>query len=97
MIQNFPKFKFFDGLCKSCQEGKIHWLPFPNVSEWKVKEWLKLVHIEVCWPIQTTSFGDNKYFILFIDDFSRTPQVYFMKEKTQMFEIFKEFFNGEAQ
>lgn len=38
-----------------------------------------------------TSFGENIYIILFIDDFTRLTEVYILKEKVQVFEIFKEF------
>lgn len=40
--------------------------------------------------MQTTSFRKSKYFILFINDFSGMT-VYFIKEKAQAFEIFKEY------
>lgn len=44
--------------------------------------------------MEITFFRNSKYFILFIDDFNRMTLVYFIKEKTQVFEIFKEFVNS---
>ena len=41
--------------------------------------------------MRTTSHGGNRYFILFIDDYSRMTWVYFMKEKSEVFFIFKKF------
>ena len=41
--------------------------------------------------MKTTCHGSNKYFILFIDDFLRMTCSDFMKEKFQMFSIFKKF------
>ncbi|CAL9028348.1 unnamed protein product [Prunus brigantina] len=37
------------------------------------------------------SFGGNKYFITFIDDYSRKVWVYFLKEKSSAFNVFKNF------
>lgn len=37
------------------------------------------------------SFGGNRYFITFIDDFSRKLWVYFLKEKSAAFTVFKNF------
>lgn len=35
--------------------------------------------------------GGNRYFISFIDDYSRKNWVYFLKEKSEAFHAFKEF------
>ena len=37
------------------------------------------------------SHENNRYFILFIDDFSRMTWVYFLKEKSEVFGVFKKF------
>ncbi|KAM1597308.1 hypothetical protein ACFX1Z_032224 [Malus domestica] len=37
------------------------------------------------------SYGGNRYFITFIDDFSRKTWVYFLKEKSAALRVFKEF------
>jgi len=36
--------------------------------------------------------GGNEYFIVFIDDFSKYNYVYLIKDKSDEFERFKEFF-----
>jgi transposase InsO family protein len=41
--------------------------------------------------MRTPSLNNNRYFILFIDDFSRMTWVYFIKEKSEVFGIFKKF------
>jgi len=45
----------------------------------------------MCGPITPESFSGKRYFISFIDDFSRKAWVYFLKEKSEVFEIFKKF------
>jgi hypothetical protein len=49
------------------------------------------VHSDVCGPMQTESFGGARYFVTFTDDYSRCCAVYFMKQKLEVLEKFKEF------
>ncbi|KAM1857747.1 hypothetical protein ACFX14_007820 [Malus domestica] len=47
---------------------------------------------DVCEDCQfVASFGGNLYVITFIDDFSRKVWVYFLKEKSEAFQAFKDF------
>lgn len=41
--------------------------------------------------MSTESIGGKRYFITFIDDFSRCCRVYFIRQKSEAFEKFKEF------
>ena len=41
--------------------------------------------------MSTPSQGNNKYFVLFIDDFTRMNWVFFMKQKSEVLSIFKKF------
>ena len=52
---------------------------------------LELVHTDVCGPMSTLSHAQNRYFILFIDDLTRMTWVYFMRQKSKLFVIFKKF------
>lgn len=52
---------------------------------------LELVHTDVCGPMSILSYGNNLHFILFIDDFSCMIWVYFMRQKSEVFTIFKKF------
>jgi transposase InsO family protein len=44
-------------------------------------------------PAQIDSFNGYKYFIIFIDDFSRTTWLYLLKNKSEVFSYFQEFYN----
>ncbi|KAL0425549.1 UNVERIFIED_CONTAM: Retrovirus-related Pol polyprotein from transposon TNT 1-94 [Sesamum radiatum] len=50
-------------------------------------------YTDVCGPMRTPSHEQNRYFILFIDDYSRMTWVYFMREKSEVFKVFKKFKN----
>lgn len=44
---------------------------------------LEIVHINICGPFDSPSFNREKYFITFIDDFSRYCYIYLLHEKSQ--------------
>ena len=52
---------------------------------------LKLVHTDVCGPINIRANGGYKYFITFMDDHSRYGYVYLMHHKSDSFEKFRRY------
>ncbi|CAL2280264.1 unnamed protein product [Prunus armeniaca] len=78
-------------LCHGCVLGKGHREPFPKESKWRANEPLELIHSDLCGPMQTASPSGNKYFITFIGDFSRMCWVYFLRNKSETFHVFKKF------
>ena len=91
MMKYLPEIKEIDGVCEGCMLGKQHRQPFPSGKAWRAKEPLELVHTDVCGPMRTPSHERNRYFILFIDDYTRMTWVYFLRERSQVFETFKRF------
>ena len=77
--------------CEGCLAGKMCRKPFPTVGEIRSTRKLQLVHSNVCGPMQTQSIGGAKYFVTFIDDYTRCCAVYFMKHKSEVLDKFKEF------
>jgi len=57
--------------CKGCLLDKQHRLPFSTDKAWRAKDLLELIHTDVCGPMRMPSHHNNRYFIVFIDDFSR--------------------------
>ena len=76
--------------CDACSEGKQSRNPTTTVSKESAKV-LELVHSDVCGPIRPTTLGGNRYFVTFLDDFSRRSWVYLLKEKREVFYKFQEF------
>jgi transposase InsO family protein len=61
---------------------------------------LELVHANLCGPMQTESLGDNKYFFLFIDDYSRMIWMHFLRSKGEAFcrfKVFKAFVENQSK
>lgn len=77
--------------CEGCVEGKMFRKPFKSLGEIRSTRRLELVHSDVCGPMQTESIGGKRYFVTFIDDYSRCCSIYFLKYKSEVLEKFKEF------
>jgi transposase InsO family protein len=68
---------------KKNEESTLRW----RLIQVKV---LSYVHSDVWGPVAVSSNGGAYYFVNFIDDFSRTIWVYFMRHKLEVFTIFKQ-------
>ena len=79
-----------EGICKGCAKGKNIKNPFSK-SETKTKGTLELIRSYVCGPMSSTYLSGFEYYITFIDDYSRNTWIYFLKEKSEVFEKFKGF------
>ena len=61
-----------------------------STSQRKTKGLLDFIRLDVWGPSLEASIGGARYYITFIDDFSRKIWVYFLKQKSEVFQKFKE-------
>ena len=78
-----------DPICEPCLAGKMHANPFPSTS-WRTSRPLELVHSDDH-DVGHVSMSRYRYWITFIDDYSRFRFVIPLKAKSQAFEAFKTF------
>lgn len=76
--------------CIVCCEGKQSRLPFGHAGS-RSSELLGIIYSDVCGPMENASIGGSRYFILFIDDYSRMTYIYFMKQKSEAFQYFQDY------
>ena len=57
----------------------------------KTSKLIELIQVDVCGPMKTYSLNNNMYFLVFVDYFSQITWVYFLKEKSEAFSVFKKF------
>jgi Integrase core domain len=67
-------------------------LPF-TLSTSKTSKNFELVHSDVWGPAPITSYSNFRYYVIFIDDFSRTTWLYLLTSKDEVFQRFLEFTN----
>jgi len=76
--------------CVSYMIGKQHCLKFPKQAEHRAQHPLYLIHSDIKGPFDPTHIG-FKYFITFIDDFSRYTITYLLKLRSQALTKFQEY------
>jgi hypothetical protein len=86
---SFSKGNLDESICNACQGAKSHQLPFPKSSSVS-KGPLELVFSDV-WGHGPSSVRKFKYYVLFIDDFSKFTWVYLLKSKSDVLHKFHEF------
>ncbi|KAJ1704596.1 hypothetical protein LUZ63_004375 [Rhynchospora breviuscula] len=78
-------------LCHACAQAKAHVLPFhSSVSVSSAP--LELIHSDVWGPSPVTSSQGYRYYVTFVDDYSKFTWIYFLKQKSdvlKMFSLFK--------
>ena len=76
--------------CKHCIYGKQCRQKF-KVGSHVNKGVIEYVHSDLWGPSPTISYGGAKYYVFFVDGFSRKVWVYFLKRKADVFNTFKQF------
>mgnify|MGYP002775250692 FL=1 len=89
LLEGIPTRPFkYISVCEGCIYGKQCRQKFATNNNKKTERPLQVVHSDLCGPMQTTSLDGNRYFISFIDDFTRFTILYFLKEKSGAFKAF---------
>jgi hypothetical protein len=91
MVHELPDMNYIKKIYEGCVIGKQMRNTFQKKAEYHARSSLELIHTDICGPITPMSFSDKRYFITFIDNYTRKIWVCFLKEKFEAFEVFKKF------
>jgi uncharacterized protein (DUF1919 family) len=72
-----------NSFCKHCVFGKMSQLTFSNSCIHATKPF-QLVHSDVWWPTPITSINGTRYYVSFIDDFSKFTWFFPLKHKSKV-------------
>ncbi|KAL0837105.1 hypothetical protein Bca101_088995 [Brassica carinata] len=75
--------------CNACSINKMHKLPFAN-STLQTSHPLHVVFSDV-WTSPMLSLDGFKYYVIFVDHFTRYTWLYPLKRKSDVFEVFRRF------
>lgn len=64
-----------DSVCEGCIMGKQHRGKYPSGVAKRATEPFELVHSDVCGPMSVNSIDGSRYFVTFIDDYTRYTYV----------------------
>ena len=76
-------------VCDACQRAKSHQLPYSLASRVSTEP-LELIHTDV-WGPASVSSGGYKYYVSFVDDYSRFCWIYLLKHKSDVEQVFYAF------
>jgi len=79
-----------DDICRGCILRKYTKATFSR-SKNRGEDVLGLIHSYIYGPVSTRAYCGGKYFVTFIDDYSRKTWIYFLKTKDDVFDRFREF------
>jgi hypothetical protein len=85
MVVGIPKPLLSDGVYRGCMSGNHPRSPFNFIKVWQAHNPLEVVHSDIFY-INHPSLAGVKYSLTFIDDLSRFTWVYFLKNKSHVFE-----------
>jgi len=90
-----PSFNVVQFDCNSCKLGKSKILPFP-IHQSNVNQPFDIIHSNLWGIAPIISHAHYKYFITFIENYSRFTWVYFLRSRAEAFSAFK-FFHAYVQ
>ena len=91
MVHGLPSITIPKKVCENCIFSKQPRSSFSNFTHSRSQNLLDVVYSDCCGPFDTPSLGNNKYFVSFVDEFSRKLWLYMLKLKSEVFETFKIF------
>ena len=88
----YPQFSSLHSLnCESCQYAKLHRVHLSLRVNNRASAPFELVHSYVWDPCPVVFPTGFRYFVTFVDDYSRTTWLYLMKNRTELFSHFRAF------
>ncbi|KAJ4755031.1 hypothetical protein LUZ62_089436 [Rhynchospora pubera] len=77
-------------VCEHCAVAKCHKLPFSSSTTVTTAP-LELIHADVWGPAPVVTANGFKYFVLFVDDFSKFSWIFFLSSKAEVVTVFSSF------
>ena len=89
MKKLYPQSSILSSLnCESCLYAKLHRAYLSPRANNRVSAPFELVHSDVWGPYPIVSPTGFRYFVTFVDDYSRTTWLYLMKNRSELFSHF---------
>jgi hypothetical protein len=74
-VHGLPRIDQVNQLCDGCLADRHRCTPFPEQTEYRAQQPLKLIHGDLCGPIMPPTPSNKKVFLLLIDDCSRYTKI----------------------
>ncbi|KAK2443673.1 putative mitochondrial protein [Trifolium repens] len=91
LVIGLPKIESSAKNYEVCLKGKQSRLPFVSELPMRASDALGVIHSDICGPFEVATLSGNKYFITFVDEYTRMIWLYTIKLKSEALEVFKMF------
>ena len=91
IAEDLPYLQMMDKPCPHYLEDKQSKRKISKVGFTRATQRNEIIHSDLCGPMPSQSLPGSKYFMTFIDDYSRQTWCYSLNENSQDLEIFRQF------
>ena len=91
IVTGLPQVRIPKSVCDHCMISKQTRASFSNYTPTRANDLLHVVYSDVCGPFEVLSLGGKRFFVSFVDEFSRKMWTYLLKVKSEVFENLKKF------
>ncbi|KAK2405219.1 hypothetical protein QL285_054482 [Trifolium repens] len=89
LVSGLPKINMKHAICDICMKSKQSRLSFVKEITKRSCAALEVIHSDICGPFEVPSLGGSKYFITFVDEFTRMMWLFTIKFKSEALAVFK--------
>jgi hypothetical protein len=91
LVDGLPDIHFSKGVCEGCVLEKHPQEKFDKGKSQRDSAPLDMIHSYLMGPFPYSSISKVRFFLIFVDDFSRFTWIYFLKKKSEVFQHPKDF------
>jgi hypothetical protein len=91
LVDGLPDIHFSKGVCEGCVLGKHPQEKFNKGKSQRASTPLDLIHSDLMGPFLHPSINKVRFVLIFVDDFSRFTWIYFLMQKSEVFQHLKDF------
>jgi hypothetical protein len=91
LVDGLPNIYFSKGACERCVLRKQPQEKFEKGKSQRASVPLDLIHSDLMGPFPHPSINKVRFFLIFVDDFSRFTWIYFLRKKSDVFHHLKDF------
>jgi transposase InsO family protein len=91
LVDGLPDIHFSKGVCEGCVLGKHPQEKFDKGKSQRASAPLDLIHSDLMGPFPHPSINKARFVLIFVDDFSRFTWIYFLRQKSEVFQHLKDF------
>ena len=91
LVDGLPYIHFSKGLCERCVLGKHPQEKFDKGKSQRASTPLHLIHSDLMGLFLHPSVKKERFFLIFVDDFSHFTWIYFLRQKSEVSQHLKDF------